>query len=149
MTEAMWLDATAQADLVRRGEVSAADLVEVAIDRIEGVNPTLDAVIRTRFERARAEAAGELPDGPFRGVPIPFKDLGCTIAGEVTAFGVGPLRDQLWPVTSYRWPSDRRSACRRLRSGGRADRGGQPARGGRAVGAAASAGARVGALWPS
>jgi amidase len=49
----------------------------------------------------RAEAAGDLPDGPFRGVPILFKDLGCTVAGEVTAFGVGPMRDQAIPVTSY------------------------------------------------
>jgi amidase len=101
MPETTWLDATAQAELVHRGEVSAAELVAAAIDRIEAVNPTLDAVIRTRFERARAEAAGELPDGPFRGVPILFKDLGCTIAGEVTAFGVGPMRNQPWPVTSY------------------------------------------------
>ncbi len=101
MIETTWLDATAQADLVRRGEVSATDLVEAAIGRIEAVNPRLDAVIRTRFESARAEAAGDLPGGPFRGVPILFKDLGCPVAGEVTACGVGPMRAQAWPVTSY------------------------------------------------
>jgi amidase len=95
------LDATAQAELVRRGEVSPAELVEAAIGRIEKVNPRLDAVIRTRFGEARAEAAGKLPDGPFRGVPILFKDLGCTVAGEVTAFGVGPMRELPFPVTSY------------------------------------------------
>jgi amidase len=96
-----WLDATAQADLVRRGDVSPADLVEAAIGRIEAVNPQLDAVIRTRFDQARAEAAGNLPDGPFRGVPILFKDLGCTVEGEPTAYGVGPMRDLAWPVTSH------------------------------------------------
>jgi amidase len=101
VTDVTWLDATAQADLVRRGEVSATELVEAAIGRIEAVNPRLDAVIRTRFDKARAEAAGDLPDGPFRGVPILFKDLGCPVAGEVTAFGVGPMRDLAWPVTSY------------------------------------------------
>ena len=95
------LDATAQADLVRNGEVSAAELVEAAIGRIEAVNPRLDAVIRTRFEQARAEAARKLPDGRFRGVPILFKDLGCTVEGEETAFGVGPMRALAWPVTSY------------------------------------------------
>ena len=42
-----------------------------------------------------------LPDGPFRGVPILFKDLGCTVEGEVTAFGLGPLRDLAIPLTSY------------------------------------------------
>jgi amidase len=101
VTDVTWLDATAQADLVRSGEVSPKDLVEDAIARIEAVNPHLDAVIRTRFDQARAEAAGALPDGPFRGVPILLKDLGCFVAGEPTACGLGPLREMLWPVTSY------------------------------------------------
>lgn len=95
-----WLDAVEQAELVRRGEIGPAELVEEAISRIEAVNPQLDAVIRTRFEQARAEV-GQLPDGPFRGVPILLKDLGCMMAGEATAFGIGPLRDVTWPVTSY------------------------------------------------
>jgi amidase len=99
--EMTWLDATARAELVRRGEVSAAELVEASIAAIEAVNPRLDAVIRTRFDQARAEAAGALPEGPFRGVPILLKDLGCPVAGEVTAFGLGPMRDLAWPVTSY------------------------------------------------
>ena len=101
MIDVTWLDATAQADLIRSGEVSPKDLVETAITRIEAVNPQLDAVIRTRFDQAREQAAGTLPDGPFRGVPILLKDLGCSMAGEPTAFGVGPLRDLAWPVTSY------------------------------------------------
>lgn len=101
MDETTWLDATAQADLVRRGEVSPKELAEAAIARIEAVNPQLDAVIRTRFDAARQEADGDLPDGPFRGVPILFKDLGCTVAGETTAFGLGPLRDFPFPVTSF------------------------------------------------
>ena len=102
MDEETWLDATAQADLVRRGEVSPKELVEAAIDRITAVNPKLDAVIRTRFDAARQEAEDDqLPDGPFRGVPMLFKDLGCTVEGEVTAFGLGPLRELAIPVTSY------------------------------------------------
>jgi amidase len=101
MTDITWLDATAQAELVRRGEVSPAELAAAAAERIEALNPQLGAVIRTRFGRARAAAAGELPDGPFRGVPILLKDLGCFLAGEETAFGIGALREQAWPVTSY------------------------------------------------
>jgi amidase len=101
MTDLTWLDATAQAELVRTGEASPKELVEAAIARIEAVNPQLDAVIRTRFDEARSAAAGELPDGPFKGVPILFKDLGCTVAGEATAFGIGPLADTPWPVTSF------------------------------------------------
>jgi amidase len=99
--ETTWLDATAQADLVRSGEVSPKELTEAAIARIEAVNPQLDAVIRTRFDKARLEAGSGPPDGPFRGVPILLKDLGCVIEGEATAFGLGPLRDLAWPVTSY------------------------------------------------
>jgi amidase len=101
MAEMTWLDATEQAELVRRGEASPRELTEAAIARIEAVNPKLDAVIRTRFDAALAEAEGRLPDGPFRGVPILLKDLGCMVAGEPTAFGLGPLREVPWPVTSY------------------------------------------------
>ena len=62
-------DATALADLLRRGERSAAQLTDAAIERIEAVNPQLNAVIMTRYDQGRAEAAGELPDGPLRGCP--------------------------------------------------------------------------------
>jgi amidase len=99
--ETTWMDATAQADLVRRGDVKATELVEAAIERIERVNPRLDAVIRTRFDAARAEAAQLNGDAPFRGVPLLLKDLGCLIEGEATAFGIGPMREVLWPVNSF------------------------------------------------
>src|SRR5262245_46519410 len=76
------LDATAQAELVRTGKVSPLELVDAAINRVEKLNPELNAVIHTRFDEARAAARGELPDGPFRGVPTLFKDLGCALEGE-------------------------------------------------------------------
>jgi len=80
--ELTWKDATAQADLVRQGAVSPLELVDAAIERIDRCNPALNAVIHRRFAGAREEAAGDLPDGPFRGVPILLKDLGATQAGE-------------------------------------------------------------------
>ena len=101
MPDTTWLDATAQAELVRAGEASPRELIDAAITRIEAVNPKLNAVIRTRFDEARAEADGDLPDGPFRGVPMLFKDLGCTVEGEVTAYGAGPMREVKAQVTSY------------------------------------------------
>ena len=82
-----WLDATGQAELVRTKEVSPSELVAGAIARIEKLNPELNAVIHELFERARDEAAGELPDGPFRGVPFLLKDLGAELAG--TPFNEG------------------------------------------------------------
>jgi amidase len=76
-----WLDATGQAELVRTKEVTPSELVDSAIARIGRLNPALNAVIHELFERARAEASGALPDGPFRGVPFLLKDLGAELAG--------------------------------------------------------------------
>lgn len=88
-----FLDATAQAELVRSGEASPLELVDDAIDRIERLNPQLNAVIHPRFERARAEAAADLPDGPFRGVPFVVKDLDGYSAGDPYHAGTRFLRD--------------------------------------------------------
>jgi amidase len=76
------LDATEQAALVRSGQATATQLVDAAIRRIEAVNPQLNAVIHERFEKALVEAAGDLPDGPFRGVPVLVKDLDGFVGGE-------------------------------------------------------------------
>ncbi len=76
-----FMDATAQAQLVRDGEMSPSELVDEAIARIEAVNDDLNAVIHERFDAARKEALNA-PGGPFRGVPILLKDLGAPMAGE-------------------------------------------------------------------
>src|SRR5437764_11504661 len=86
------MDATAQAELVRSGEASPAELVDEAIERIERLNPEINAVIHERFEKARAEAAGELPDGPFRGVPMLLKDLHAYQQGEPIHEGMAFLK---------------------------------------------------------
>jgi len=91
------LDATAQADLVRRGEVTATELVEAAIARIDRLNPALNAVIHRLYDKARLEAASpQLPDGPFRGVPFLVKDVLCHTAGDPFHCGMRVLRDLGW-----------------------------------------------------
>jgi len=90
------LDATALADLVRRGETTPVELVDAAIARIEKINPRLNAVIIPLFDKARAQAAGRLPDGPFRGVPLLLKDLTCTSAGDPYHAGMRFLRNLKW-----------------------------------------------------
>ncbi len=97
------LDATAQAELVRLGQCSAKELVDAAITRIEAVDPQVRAFTTTRFDRPRQEAAGDLPDGPFRGVPFALKDLSCTLEGEPSYDGVPVLvrEDYRAPVTSH------------------------------------------------
>ncbi|MGH9027023.1 MAG: amidase family protein, partial [Acidimicrobiia bacterium] len=89
-------DATALAALVARGDASPVELVDAAITRIEKLNPELNAVIHPRFEKARAEAAGELPDGPFRGVPFLLKDLYADSTGDPRHDGMRALRDAGW-----------------------------------------------------
>jgi amidase len=90
--ELQWTDALGQAEVVRTGRASPLELVDAAIERIEKLDPAVNAVIHRRFERARDEARGELPDGSFRGVPILIKDLDA-VAGEPLHYGTRFLRD--------------------------------------------------------
>ena len=68
-------------ELVRKKEVRPSELVEEAIDRIERLNPQLNAVIHKMYDLAREAAEGDLPDGPFMGVPFLLKDLGAAYGG--------------------------------------------------------------------
>jgi amidase len=87
------LDATAQAELVRRGDVHPRELVDQAIERIEQFDPQLNVMVHRQYERARNDAERALPDGPFRGVPFLFKDYRCREAGEPYTMGMRALRD--------------------------------------------------------
>ncbi len=90
------LDATAQADLVRTGRASPLELVDASITRIEKLDHELNAVIHQRFDRAREEAAGDLPEGPFRGVPLVLKDLDGYSAGDPCHQGNRLLKEIDW-----------------------------------------------------
>jgi amidase len=87
------MDATAQAALIGSGEASPAELIDAAIARAEQVNPEINAVIHDLSTQARERAGGELPDGPFRGVPFLLKDLGAANAGEPMHMGMGVLKE--------------------------------------------------------
>jgi amidase len=92
------MDAVDQAALVRRGDVSATELLDAAIERIESVDPHLNAVIIRWFDEAH-RAAIALPDGPFRGVPFLLKDLWAHFAGQPLTNGCRALKDEL-PVST-------------------------------------------------
>ena len=64
-----FLDATALAALVRNKSITATELVEAAIVRIETLDPRLNAVVTPMFDEARRRASGAL-EGPFAGVPF-------------------------------------------------------------------------------
>ncbi|MEZ5559328.1 MAG: amidase family protein [Pseudomonadales bacterium] len=88
------LDATAQAALIRRGELSPVELLEATIERIERVNPVINAVVAHDYQRAmdRARlqteqlAGGGAPVGPLFGVPYLVKDL-AAVAGMPMQMG--------------------------------------------------------------
>jgi amidase len=94
------MDATAQAALVRNREVSAAELVEWAIERVEAVNPRLNAVVVPLYAQARAAVADAPPSGPFAGVPFLLKDLLVEIEGTPFHEGSLFLRDNVSTYTS-------------------------------------------------
>src|SRR3972149_11375354 len=100
MNDIAFLDATAQADLVRRKQIKPSELVEAAIDCIERVNPQLNAVVMPMYELARKDAAGPLPDGPFTGVPFLLKDLTAEYAGVRMTEGSAFLADYVSPQDS-------------------------------------------------
>ena len=105
-------DGVGLAELIRARQVSPLEAVDAAIARIERMNPELNAVVSERFDRAREEARGELPDGPFRGVPFLVKDLGITMADEPYYAGTRVLKE-----IKYRTPTDS-ALARRFREAG-------------------------------
>ena len=94
-TEYSEYDGLGLAELVRRGEVSSAELVEEAIARIERHNPALNAVVYKAYDEARRAARGALADGAFRGVPFLIKDLGMQVAGMPMTDGSVFTRDEV------------------------------------------------------
>ncbi|MHB8684817.1 MAG: amidase [Dehalococcoidia bacterium] len=94
MPNELWkLDATAQAALVRAGDVTSAELVESAIGRIERLNPQINAVIMKFYDEARRSAENVDRSGPFAGVPMLVKDACLQIEGLPYYLGTRVLRD--------------------------------------------------------
>ena len=93
-------DGLGLADLVRRKECSALELLELAIARTEQVNPAVNAVVEKLYDRARAIAARPLAGGAFDGVPFLLKDLGIAVEGTVTTDGSVFNKDWVRDYTS-------------------------------------------------
>lgn len=99
MNEADYLaqDATGLADLIKRREVSASEVLAAAIARMAKVNPKINAVTVDLSDRARAETPA---DGPLSGVPYLIKDLGANVAGTPTSGGSKLFKDVIQPADS-------------------------------------------------
>jgi amidase len=80
-------DGLGLAALVRAREVTAAELLAAAIERLDARNPAINAVIHRMHDEARAAIAAGLPEAPLAGVPYLLKDLGTYYAGTPTTAG--------------------------------------------------------------
>jgi len=85
-------DAVGLAGLIAEGAVTAAEVLEAAIERAEAVNPTINAITLPMYEQARRLAA-DPPVGPLSGVPFLIKDLVQDFAGVPTSQGNSAMRD--------------------------------------------------------
>lgn len=85
-------DGLGLAELVKQGEVTPMELLQVAAQRLEELNPQLNAVVHTFVKSAETRARSALPQGPFTGVPFILKDLLDDLAGEPTSLGTSQVR---------------------------------------------------------
>lgn len=88
-------DALGLARLVKKGEVTASQLLESAIARMQETNPKLNAVVIQFLDRARERAASATLGGPFEGVPFLLKDLHLELTGTITTNGSRLFRDHV------------------------------------------------------
>ena len=91
MTDLSKLDMIGHAELIRRREATALELIDAAIARIEGTRD-LNAVICDLFDHARGRAIQPLGDGPLAGAPFLLKDLGASLQGTPERMGSVALR---------------------------------------------------------
>lgn len=100
LTELASLDATAQAELIRKKEITAQELLESAIARAERVNAKINAIVTPMYDIARKAAQSKFPEGPFAGVPYLLKDHTASFAGVRLTFGSRFCRDLIAPHDS-------------------------------------------------
>jgi amidase len=87
-------DAMGLADLVRKKQVSAGELLDEAITRTAKVDPQINAVVVKHYDYAERQIDKGLPDGPFTGVPFLLKDLDI-LQGTRTTFGASIYQDDV------------------------------------------------------
>jgi hypothetical protein len=113
-------DAVGLAQLVRDKQVGATDLLDAAIERVERLNPTINAVCARLYDHGRRAIADGLPAGPFTGVPFLLKDVGALLTGAVSTLG---SRFTWEAVTFYR---ESEAGHRSLPPAWRGHKGGEP-----------------------
>lgn len=80
-------DALGLAELIAKRRITSQELLAAVRQRVEAMNPKLNAFCHLFFDKAEAQIKQGLPAGPFRGVPFALKDLGQYLAGTITSGG--------------------------------------------------------------
>lgn len=86
-------DGMGLAALVRQRQVTPVELCEEAIERIERINPALNALVTRMYDQSRRTALKPVIDSPFAGVPFLVKDLSFAYAGVPMTAGCKALKD--------------------------------------------------------
>ncbi|HJZ67948.1 MAG TPA: amidase, partial [Blastocatellia bacterium] len=88
-------DGLGLAALVAKREVTALELLNAVRQRLEAINPKINAVAQIFFDKAETQLKQGLADGPFKGVPFALKDLGQQLAGTKTTYGSRAFKDNV------------------------------------------------------
>ncbi|WP_033541458.1 amidase family protein [Planococcus sp. CAU13] len=86
------LDAVGMAALLKRKEVSGEELLDLSFERLEQLDPQLNAFTETRRERAQKEL-NKMPAGDFAGVPMALKNISQALKGEKLTAGSKLLKE--------------------------------------------------------
>jgi amidase len=95
MTEYDGYDALGLAELIAEKQITPLELLDAVRQRIETINPKINAFSQLFFDKAEASIQDGLPDGPFRGVPFALKDLGQNLRGTITTAGSRIWKDAM------------------------------------------------------
>ena len=87
-------DAVGLAELVRKKQVSAGELLDEAIARTAKIDPQINAVVVKHYDYAKKQIDQGLLDGPFTGVPFLLKDID-VLQGTVTTFVANVYRNNV------------------------------------------------------
>ena len=93
-------DGLGLAALVRARDVTAGELLDIALAQVAATDDSIAAVVDVQETAARESIAAGLPDGPFAGVPFLLKDLGCEAIDFPTSMGSGLYRDHTYDYDS-------------------------------------------------
>ena len=100
-------DALGLAEMIRDGEIKSSELVEITIERIERINPKINAIIHKMYDEAREKAqkwdneisSSKRNDAIFGGVPFLLKDI-------MAEYGSAPLSEGSAAIHGYIAPLD-------------------------------------------